>query len=163
MKKIYLLATGLFLIFSCSKDAGIIIDDNPDDGSALKACFELSATTINVGEVLTISNCSEGAISYLFEFSNGTSSELENPSISFEEGGSYEITLTVYNEEEETKSQTKTVNVLVVEANYLFPEIPAGFTGLPLEAGIHPTTGNIYTLELYLDNIGSGGSKFYYR
>ena len=163
MKKYYLLGVCLFFIFACSKDATPLIDANPDDGVALKACFELSATTINVGEMLDISNCSEGAISYLFNFGNGASSELENPSISFEEGGSYDITLTVTNEAEETKSQTKTVTVLVIESAYLFPEIPDGFTGLPLEAGINPTTGNIYTLELFQDNEGAGGSKFYYR
>jgi PKD repeat protein len=162
MKKIYLLGLSLILLIACSKDSGSLIVDDPDGEGTLKACFELSATTVNVGEMLTVSNCSEGALTYAFDFGNGTSSELENPSFSYAEGGSYEITLTVSNEGE-TKSQTKTVTVLVIEASYLFPEIPDGFTGLPLEAGINPSTGNIYTLELYQDNEGTGGSKFFYR
>ncbi|MEY8020921.1 PKD domain-containing protein [Muriicola sp. SD30] len=163
MKKYYLLGVCLILLFACSEDANPLIDENPDEGVALKACFELSSTTINVGEMLTFSNCSEGATSYLFDFGNGTSSELESPSVSFEEGGSYDITLTVTNDEQESKSQTKTVTVIVIEASYLFPEIPEGFTGLPLEVGVNPTTGNIYSLELYQDNEGVGGSKFFYR
>ncbi|QBA64934.1 PKD domain-containing protein [Muriicola soli] len=163
MKKYYLLGVCLILLYACSKDANPLIDENPDEGLALKACFELSATTINVGEMLTINNCSEGATSYLFDFGNGSSSELESPSISFEEGGSYEITLTVTNDDEESESVSKTVTVVVIEASYLFPEIPDGFTGLPLEVGINPTTGNIFSLELYQDNIGTEGSKFFYR
>ncbi|NER11733.1 PKD domain-containing protein [Muriicola jejuensis] len=162
MKKIYLLGLGLIFILGCSKDGLTVIDDNPDEGESLKACFELSATTLRVGEMLTISNCSEGATSYSFDFGNGTSSEFENPTVSFEEGGSYTITLTV-SDGEETKTQSKSVTVMVIEASYLFPEIPSGFTGLPLEAGINPVTGNLYTLELYQDNVGGGGSKFFYR
>ncbi|MEZ2415734.1 PKD domain-containing protein [Muriicola sp. E247] len=163
MKKYYLLGVCLILLIACSEDANPLIDEKPDEGVALKACFELSSTTINVGEMLTVSNCSEGATSYLFDFGNGTSSELESPSVSFEEGGSYDITLTVTNDEQESKSQTKTVTVIVIEASYLFPEIPEGYTGLPLEVGVNPTTGNIYSLELFQDNVGVGGSKFYYR
>ncbi|WP_297761077.1 PKD domain-containing protein [uncultured Muriicola sp.] len=163
MKKLYLLGVCLILFLSCSKDATNIIDDNPDGGVALIACFEVNSTTLNVGEMLEISNCSEGATSYLFDFGNGETSEQANPAISYETGGSYTISLTVTNEDQETKTKTKTVNVIVIEAAYLFPEIPAGFTGLPLESGINPITGNIYSIELYQDNEGTGGSKYYYR
>jgi PKD repeat protein len=163
MKKLYLLGVCLILFLSCSQDATLIIDENPDEGVALIACFEVNSLTLNVGEMLEISNCSEGATSYLYDFGNGETSELENPAISFETGGSYTVTLTVTNEDQETRTKTKTVNVIVIEASYLFPEIPAGFTGLPLESGINPLTGNIYSIELYQDNEGTGGSKYYYR
>ncbi|MGB5700429.1 PKD domain-containing protein [Muriicola sp.] len=163
MKKLYLLGVSLILLLSCSQDASTLIDENPDEGIALKACFEVNSLTLNVGEMLEISNCSEGAISYLFDFGNGETSEQQNPSISFEEGGSYTVTLTVTNEDQETRTKTKTVNVIVIEAAYLFPEIPAGFTGLPLETGINPSTGNLYSIELYQDNVGTGGSKYFYR
>lgn len=163
MKKLYLLGVCLILFLSCSQDATTIIDENPDEGVALIACFEVNSTTLNVGEMLEISNCSEGASTYLFDFGNGETSEQANPAISFDTGGSYTITLTVTNEKQETKTKTKMVNVIVIEAAYLFPEIPAGFTGLPLETGINPITGNIYSIELYQDNEGTGGSKYYYR
>jgi PKD repeat protein len=163
MKKLYLLGVCLILLLSCSQDASTIIDENPDDGIALKACFEVNSLTLNVGEMLEISNCSEGATGYLFDFGNGVTSEQQNPSISFEEGGSYTVTLTVTNEDQETRTQTKMVNVIVIEAAYLFPDIPAGFTGLPLETGINPSTGNLYSIELYQDNAGTGGSKYFYR
>jgi len=163
MKKLYLLGVCLILFLSCSQDATTIIDDKPDEESELIACFEVNSLTLNVGEMLEISNCSEGATTYLFDFGNGETSEQENPVISFETGGSYTITLTVTNEDQETRTKTKTVNVIVIEASYLFPEIPEGFTGLPLETGINPSTGNIYSIELYQDNEGTGGSKYYYR
>jgi PKD repeat protein len=163
MKKLYLLGVCLILFLSCSQDATLIIDENPDEGVTLVACFEVNSLTLNVGEMLEISNCSEGATSYLFDFGNGETSEQANPAISFETGGSYDVTLTVTNEAQETKTKTKTVNVVVIEAAYLFPEIPVGFTGLPLETGINPITGNIYSIELYQDNEGTGGSKYFYR
>lgn len=153
----------LILFISCSQDATIIIDENPEEGVTLKACFEVNSLTLNVGDMLEISNCSEGATSYLYDFGNGETSEEENPAISYETGGSYSITLTVTNEDQETRTKTITVNVIVIEASYLFPEIAEGFTGLPLETGINPDTGNIYSIELYQDNVGTGGSKYYYR
>jgi PKD repeat protein len=163
MKKLYFLGVCLFLLTACSKDAVTIIDDNPDDGITLKACFEVSALSLNVGEMLQITNCSEGATASIFDFGNGEISEDDNPSISYEEGGTYTITLTVTNADQETKTITKSVTVMVVEALYLYPEIPEGYTGFPLETGINPDTGNIYSIEVYQDNIGPGGSKFYYR
>ncbi len=163
MKKLYLLGVCLILFSSCSQDATTIIDEKPDEEGSLIACFEVNSLTLNVGQMLEISNCSEGATSYLYDFGNGETSEEENPAISFETGGSYTITLTVTNEDQETKTKTKMVNVIVIEAFYLFPEIPAGFTGLPLETGINPNTGNLYSIELYQDNVGTGGSKYFYR
>ncbi|NNJ89583.1 MAG: PKD domain-containing protein [Eudoraea sp.] len=163
MKKLYSLGVCLILFLSCSQDATFFIDENPDEGVALVACFEVNSLTLNVGEMLEISNCSEGATTYLFDFGNGETSEQKNPSIIYEEGGSYTVKLTVTNEDQETKTKTKTVNVIVIEAAYLFPEIPEGFTGLPLETGINPNTGNLYSIELYQDNEGTGGSKYFYR
>jgi len=163
MKKYYFLGISLFLVLACAKDAMEPIIENPGEEDTLEACFEISSLTLNVGEMLQITNCSEGATSYLFDFGNGETSADENPSIDFEEGGSYTISLTVENDGGETASFTKSVTVVVVEALYLYPEIPEGFTGFPLETGINPVTGNIYSIELYQDNIGPLGSKFYYR
>lgn len=163
MKKYYFLGISLFLVLACSKDAMEPINENPGEEVALQACFEISSLTLNVGEMLQITNCSEGATSYLFDFGNGKTSEAENPSINFGEGGTYTILLTITNDKEETATFSKSVTVQVVEALYLFPEIPEGFTGFPLETGINPVTGNIYSIEIYQDNTGPLGSKFYYR
>lgn len=163
MKKYYFLGISLFLVLACSKDAMEPINENPEEENALQACFETSSLTLNVGEMLQITNCSEGATSYLFDFGNGQTSEEENPAINFDEGGTYTILLTIENDAEKTATFSKSVTVLGVEALYLYPEIPEGFTGFPLETGINPVTGNIYSIELYQDNIGPMGSKFYYR
>lgn len=162
MKHFYPIFIGLILLASCSKDdpGG----DNPDQ-IALKACFETSKDTLSLGESLDITSCSEGANAFSYNFGNGKTSSKENPSMSYEEGGDFNISLTVTNEAMETKTFSKEVHVLStdVESNYLFPNIAEGFTAMPLEAGINPTNGGIYLLQLLEDNIGTGGSKFYYN
>ncbi|NNE01591.1 MAG: hypothetical protein HKN52_00365, partial [Eudoraea sp.] len=75
MKKYYFLGISLFLVLACSKDAIEPIDDDPKDGDGLEACFEVSSLTLNVGEMLQINNCSEGATSYFYDFGNGQTSE----------------------------------------------------------------------------------------
>lgn len=164
MKKRYTLGVCLLLLLTaCSEDAATLPEENPGEGETLTACFELNTLSLQVGETLQVNNCSEGAISYFYDFGNGQTSEQENPVISYNEGGSYTISLTVTNEDQQTDVKTKSVMVLVVEANYLFPEIPDGFTGFPMETGINPQTGNLYSIELYQDNKGPLGSKYFYR
>ncbi len=167
MKHFYLLFISLFILLSCTSETEPIAGDpDPDGGNPdkeLKACFSLSSETVFVGETLEIDNCSEGALTYFYDFGNGSESSNQSPSVVYEEGGEYTITLTVANAKEE--SDTKTLSVLVgsAESFYIYPEIPAGYSYLPMEAGIHPQNGKIYTLELREDGAGPGGSKFYYR
>ncbi len=162
MKHCYFLFLFIFILLSCSKDSPAEDPGNPD--SDLRACFTVSSETIAVGEVLKLVSCSEGATTFLYDFGNGETSLKENPEIILSEGGNYTIKLTVKDEEENTDSFSKAVTVTEpVEFNYIFPEIPSGFTAIPLEAGINPENGSLYLVELLEDNIGSGGSKFYFK
>lgn len=168
MKQIYLLLCCILLLLSCSKTepfSGEILPDGDkeDPKETLEACFTLSGETIFVGETLEISNCSKGGGSYSYDFGNGSTSSDPSPEIQYEEGGTYTITLTVTNAKEETETFSLPVNVTSLESYYIYQDIPEGYSYLPLEAGIHPQTGAIYLIELRVDLLGPGGSKFFYR
>ena len=162
MKHCYLLFIFFTLLFSCSTEPVDDKEKDPDpDG--LEACFQLSNTVLAVGQDLEITNCSEGAISFLYDFGNGETSTDENPETEYVEGGEYTITLTVTNDMEETDIYTKQVNVVDAESFYIYPVIDDGFSAIPLELGIHPISGNIYYIENLEDLEGTGGTKFYYK
>ncbi len=163
MKHYYLLFTLAALLFSCSTEPVEDIEKDPDPEGGPNACFQLSDTVLAIGQDLMISDCSEGAVTYLYDFGNGESSTEKNPAIEYDEGGVYTITLTVTDEEETTDEYTKTVTVLDGDSFYIYPVIPEGFSSIPLELGLHPISGNIYYIENLQDEEGPGGTKFYYK
>lgn len=156
MKHLYLLLMGLIVLGSCSKD-----DSTAE--AVLEACFEINKDTVSVGENLQLTGCSKGASTVAYTFGNGMSSTDKNPVIAYQDGGDFNIELTVTNEAMETETFSQSVFVLSAESNYIYPDIPAGFDAVSLETGINPANGNIYSIELLEDNLGSGGSKFYYN
>ena len=168
MKHFYLPFLLVFLLFSCSETEPISGNpdpdgEDPDPDTTLEACFSLSAESLTIGESLEISNCSEGATSYLYDFGNGEESTAQNPTVVFNESGEYTITLSVSNSDQDSDSMSLTVTVTAEESTFLYPNIPAGYSYLPLEVGIHPISSALYILELREDLIGPGGAKFYYR
>ena len=83
-------------------------------GLAPEASFSVNNTTPTVGEEVTFTNLSENnPTSWYWDFDDGTSSELENPTHTFDAAGSKTITLTVRNAFGES---TKTLNIEIGEA-----------------------------------------------
>jgi PKD repeat protein len=84
--KNYLLPIALtaFAFSSCNKDK---------DNSESIACFDMPVTTAKVGEEIQFSNCSENASSYSWDFGDGTTSILKEPSHVYAQAGNYEIKL----------------------------------------------------------------------
>ena len=160
MKNLYPLLFSILLIYSCSKDSK---DEDDPKTTELQACFEISKDTLPVGETLQIMDCSKGAITYAYNFGNGTNSADASPTVVYQEDGDFNIDLTVTNEAMETKTFSRQVHVTAVTSKYIYPDIPEGFSALPLEAGINPNNGGIYSIELLEDNIGAGGAKYYYK
>ena len=159
MRQLYPLLLGILFIYSCSKDT----DDGGDPKTtALEACFEINKDTLSIGEILQLTNCSKGATAYAYNFGNGESSEEDSPSISYQDSGDFNIVLTVSNEAMETKTFSKKVHVISHTSKYIYPDIPTGFSTVSLETGINPVTGNIYSIDLVEDHLGTGGSKYYY-
>lgn len=166
MKHIYTLFLFVFVLISCSETEPVGGIDDPNgnpDPDTLEACFTLSSESIFVGEAVGLSNCSEGASTYSYDFGNGSSSSDSSPEVSYTEGGTYTITLTVKNSKDDTEQFSLEVNVITPETYYLYPNIPDGYSYLPLEAGIDPVSGAPYSIELQEDLVGPGGSKFFFR
>lgn len=156
MKYIYLLLLGFVVMASCSKDDGTA-------KAVLEACFDISKDTLAVGESLQITDCSKGASTYAYVLGNGETSAVASPTVIYQDGGDFNIDLTVTNDAMETKTFSRSVHVTTAASKFIYPDIPAGFSAVSLETGINPGNGNIYSIELLEDNVGSGGAKYYYN
>jgi PKD repeat protein len=73
------------------------INYNEPYNEYLDACFSTSMNEYDVGESVYFSNCSSGADSYVWDFGDGTSSTQSNPAHEFQNSGTYQVKLTVYN------------------------------------------------------------------
>lgn len=153
MRNLYLAGLCLLFIISCSKDDPPSDSLLPDaNGSTLKACFTLDKNSVAVGEFIQITSCSVDATSFFYDFGNGETSVKENPKIFLEESGDYTIVLQVSDNEQHTDTFSQNIVVTgAVEDNYIFPEIPNGVLGIPLETGINPTTNKLYYIERSAD------------
>ncbi len=147
----------IVVMASCSKDDGKAGTD-----AVLEACFDISKDTVSVGENLQITNCSKGAGSYTYNLGNGETSSEEGLVVIYQDGGDFNIALTISNDAMETKTFSRMVHVKTAESKYIYPDIPSGFSAVSLETGINAANGNIYSIELLEDNVGTGGSKYYY-
>ncbi|HRH68613.1 MAG TPA: PKD domain-containing protein [Flavobacteriales bacterium] len=79
----------------CTDSATAVIVAHPLPTSV----FSLSADeTCDAGAIIQTYNASQGAIGYLWDFGNGTTSELNQPQIGYDEPGTYTITLTSSNQ-----------------------------------------------------------------
>ena len=135
MKYLYPLLLGILFTYSCSKDSN---DGDDPKIALLEACFEISKDTLSVGENLQLTNCSKGATSYAYNFGNGKNSTEESPVTTFENGGDFNISLTVTNDEMETKTFSREVHVTSATSKYIYPDIATGFSAVSLETGINP-------------------------
>ncbi|WP_167618000.1 PKD domain-containing protein [Maribellus sediminis] len=88
--KILLLLSAVALFFTAC--------DNGDDTTEVTACFTYSPeTTLQVGDTLYFSNCSENAIDYTWDFGDETTSTEAGPYHIYDAPGTYDVTLTAVN------------------------------------------------------------------
>ena len=73
--------------------------------------FTASKTSIEKGETVQFTNSSINAVRYEWDFGNGESSVIKNPTMKFGEAGSYTVTLSAYNEEEKVHSSSSRIEV----------------------------------------------------
>ncbi|MER3374481.1 MAG: PKD domain-containing protein [Allomuricauda sp.] len=153
--KINLKTLSLLLILfytSCSKES----NEAPES----IACFNIEVTNIEVGEILEISNCSVEAISYEFDFGNGTTSTNANPSISYDLPGEYTIKLKITTPDGKIKSTSAKVNVNPIDNNYIHPPVISGDFIYPTDFGI--IDDKFYYIERYSNIISSELRNFNY-
>lgn len=89
------------------------------------ACFTASSSTIKVGDSVIFANCSQKAETYLWDFGDGNTSILENPTHHFSDAGSFTIQLTASNA---LGNSQKTSSISVETAGVLLSE---GFENYP--------------------------------
>ncbi len=78
----------MLLVFS-----GCIVDRTPDYPD-VNACFTVSGTTHYMNEPVYFVNCSQDAVSYDWSFGDGFSSNQKNPTHTFTQAGTYQVTMT---------------------------------------------------------------------
>lgn len=105
MKKYFIIVSSILLLQfnSCKKE-----EPEPDP----IACFLLSTLNADLNEVITSTNCSVNAYSYLWEDGEGNKSTLDEPSFIYDKPGQYVITLTAYSlsgNKQSVTNQTVTV------------------------------------------------------
>ncbi|MBS1685631.1 MAG: PKD domain-containing protein [Bacteroidetes bacterium] len=89
-----------FAIFLCISTMLFACKKQPESNrlkGPLTACFNVPIDTLYVGDTLIIGNCSVNADSFLFDFGDGASSRLPDPTHVFSRSGSYAVTLRASN------------------------------------------------------------------
>jgi PKD repeat protein len=90
-------------ISGCKKD---------DTSKTLNACFNTgNANELYIRNAITFSNCSQNAVSYTWNFGDGTTSTLENPSHAFDTTGIFTVTLTATDNSSHTDTYTQNVTI----------------------------------------------------
>jgi PKD repeat protein len=108
--------------------------------------FTASKTSVVTGEIITFTNSTVDGITFEWNFGDGTSSTLENPTHSFETAGTYNVQLTAFSKNGK-KSSSSTIAITVTKAN----EIKFDGSNYALTKG-------------YLQNYGdSNGESTYYN
>lgn len=103
MKKLSLTlyASALFFSFmsisSCKKDDDTDNNNNNGNNTPPVACMQVSNSNIANGETVNFTSCSTNATSYLWDFGDGNTAAVQNPSHTFTAGGPYVVTLTASN------------------------------------------------------------------
>jgi FOG: PKD repeat len=99
----FIFVTLLIIITSCSKDNIL---------PPLNAKFNLGDSLLKIDEPLIVTNVSsKDASHYLWDFGDGSTSDQQNPNHSYSTSGLYEVTLSVSNSLNETKSFKKMIRV----------------------------------------------------
>ena len=96
-----------------------------------KAFFKVVPSEVSVpGDQIKCYNQSEGAVSFLWDFGDGTTSTLENPVHEYTEAGTYTISLTVWNEYGCDDKYIQNEAVIALSAGEII--FPNAFTPNPL-------------------------------
>jgi len=93
---------GMLSFNSCKKEVNPIADPT--------VCFAF-AGNLDVGESILFSNCSNDATEYIWDFGDGTSSEIADPSHVYYSPGTYTVELNSFNEEGISNSTSKTITI----------------------------------------------------
>jgi gliding motility-associated-like protein len=115
--------------FGCADTATftVIIHPNPI------AAFQLSDVAIcDLPVDISTNNLSQGAVSYSWDFDNGTTSVLNAPQITYVQSGMYEVSLIAYNQFGCSDTAYENVNVLPRPVANFTPDLTSGCEDLTI-------------------------------
>lgn len=81
-----------------------------------KTDFIISKTSVVTGEEVNFTNKTVDGVNYIWDFGDGNSSELENPTHTYSNFGNYNVKLTAYSKKDKKKN-SKTMSISVTKAN----------------------------------------------
>lgn len=126
---------GLFVLISCSPDEGNI------DPNAPQPCFTVQEGDLYAeGGIPFDASCSQNATIYLWDFGDGNTSTLANPSHTYVLEGTYTVTLSIENDLNQTGEISKE---LTIQPSPFIKH--SGFIDVPevWGEGLHLITGNV--------------------
>lgn len=148
MKKYLFLVLVTSLVVACRKDEPL---EEP------KACFGTDKRLYAAGEPVNFLNCSRNFDRVLWDFGNGQSSELVNPSFSWQQKGPHVVWLTVWKGELSSRagSQVSVADCTFVGFRALFSNWQSGYRDSLLHFSVFSRIGNQVTKQLELEAKGS--------
>lgn len=65
------------------------------------ACFDIDYTIIKVEDEITLTNCSDNADTYFWDFGNDSTTTTESPTVKYHQAGIYTISLTAFKDKKQ--------------------------------------------------------------
>ncbi|QSE98812.1 PKD domain-containing protein [Fulvivirga lutea] len=134
-------------------DSGCSITVKKQINSFLTVDFAVSNTEICKGQELVFNNQSKGAKSYIWDFGDGTTSDLINPVHTFSEPGLYDITLIATSID---GCNDKVVKTSYIKVNYVEAEFEIGETDSKCAPLLIDFTNNSKNATQYHWDFGDG-------
>ncbi len=107
----------------------------PSTGSvALSADFTSASPDFRVIQFTNTSNGGTGTLSYNWDFGDGSSSTLENPSHTYAASGDFEVTLTVTDEDNTQQNSVQTISIAEILVAQIDDTIPSAGSTITLSA-----------------------------
>ncbi len=116
-KSLYLsFLLGAMAFFACTKQNISELTPSTKTCSALQASFSIDNPNgkVNEKEILLLTNQSADAVAYHWDFGNGATSALKQPTFAYDRCGNYTITLTATGVDGNTQKITREVVALCV-------------------------------------------------
>lgn len=145
-----LMITALFFS-NCSKDSS--------PSNVLSVSFTIDKTDGEIGETITFTNTSKYGSSYVWDFGDGNSSSIENPTHMYSNAGEFEIILTA-NGEEGSASKKKSIPIwdLVLESTFYGDSVkyvgPIEFDTQPVKFVFYNQSSDFASANLVKHNEG---------
>lgn len=101
------------VLLSCLIVAGFAScsTDSEDPQPAATAAFTASRSVVEVNERVAFTDASQNAARYEWNFGNGQTATVADPSVTFAAPGTYTVVLTAYNADNQATSSTQTIKV----------------------------------------------------